>query len=232
IYTPPTLVVEGGSQGTWVNPGYGGGSNWNGAAFDPQTKQMFVPTRDSPMTARLTSADPKLTNWDYIRATTMAAPQVRGLPIASPPWSKVTATDMNRGEHQWWRAIGSAPDYVRNHPDLQGLDLDFDKMGQPGVRPVPLATKTLLFMAESGNLSGDPGGRMFRAYDKQNGTTVAEIELPAKASGGPMTYLHKGRQYIVIAVATQEHPAELVALALPKPGDKKAGLTKYPVAKT
>src|SRR5690606_31551809 len=73
-----------------------------------------------------------------------------------------------------------------------------------------------LFMAESGNLSGDPGGRMFRAYDKRNGSTVAEIELPAKASGAPMTYLHQGRQYIVIAVATQEHPAELVALALPR----------------
>lgn len=216
MYTPPTLVEEGGTQGTWVNPGYGGGSNWNGGAFDPQTKQMFVPTRNNPMIARLTKADPTLTNWDYIRATTMSAPQVRGLPIAKPPWSKVTATDMNSGEHQWWRSIGPAPEEVRQHPDLQDLDLDFANMGYPNVRPSPLATKALLFMAESGNLSGDPGGRMFRAYDKRNGSTVAEIELPAKASGAPMTYLHQGRQYIVIAVATQEHPAELVALALPR----------------
>ncbi|MEP7272393.1 MAG: c-type cytochrome [Acidobacteriota bacterium] len=57
---------------------------------------------------------------------------------------------------------------------------------------------------------------MFRAYDKQTGRVIAEIELPSKASGAPMTYLHEGRQYIVIAVATREHPAELVALALPK----------------
>lgn len=222
MYTPPSLVEEGGTQGTWVNPGYGGGSNWNGAAFDPHTKQMFVPTRNNPMIARLTKADSKLTNWDYIRATTMSAPRVRGLPIARPPWSKVTATDMNRGEHQWWRSIGPAPEEVRQHPDLQGLDLDFDNMGYPNVRPSPLATRTLLFMAESGNLSGDPGGKMFRAYDKRNGATVAEIELPAKASGAPMTYLHKGRQYIVIAVATQEHPAELVALALPRAGEAAA----------
>jgi mono/diheme cytochrome c family protein len=72
-----------------------------------------------------------------------------------------------------------------------------------------------LFLAEAGNLSGDPGGPMFRAYDKQTGVVIAEIELPSKATGAPMTYLHKGRQYIVIAVATREHPAELVALALP-----------------
>lgn len=221
MYTPPSLVEEDGSQGTWVNPGYGGGSNWNGGAFDPQTKQMFVPTRNNPMIARLTKADSKLTNLDYIRATTMSAPPVRGLPIAKPPWSKVTATDMNKGEHQWWRSIGPAPEEIRQHPDLQDLDLDFENMGYPNVRPSPLATATLLFMAESGNLSGDPGGRMFRAYDKRSGATVAEIELPAKASGAPMTYLHQGRQYIVIAVATQEHPAELVALALPQSGNDK-----------
>jgi mono/diheme cytochrome c family protein len=124
---------------------------------------------------------------------------------------------MNRGEHIWTKAIGSAPDSIRNHPALKGLDLDWDAMGQPGVRPAPLVTKTLMFMAESGNLSGDPGGPMFRAYDKATGEVKAEIRLPERASGAPMTYLHKGRQYVVIAVATQEHPAELVALALPDP---------------
>lgn len=220
LYTPPTRVKENGTQGTWVNPGYGGGANWNGGAFDPETGMMFVPTRNNPMIARLTEADPDLTDWDYIRATTMSAPSVRGLPIAKPPWSKITATDMNKGEHVWWRSIGPAPDYVRNHPDLKNLGLDFENMGYPSVRPPVLATKSLLFSAESGNLSGDPGGRLFRAYDKTTGATVAEIELPAKASGGPMTYLHDGRQYIVVAVATAEHPAELVALALPDENDR------------
>jgi quinoprotein glucose dehydrogenase len=89
-------------------------------------------------------------------------------------------------------------------------------MGQPGVRPGPLATKTLLFLAEAGNLSGDPGGPLFRAYDKQTGAVIAEITLPSKASGAPMTYMHQGRQYIVIAVSTSAHPAELVALTLPR----------------
>jgi hypothetical protein len=196
-------------------PGYGGGSNWNGGAFDPETGLMFVPTRNSVMVASLTKADPALTNWNFIRAPTEFIRGPRGLPINRPPWSVINATDMNKGEHVWSRSIGGAPDSIRNHPALKGLKLDFDNMGQPGVRPGPLATKTLLFLAEAGNLSGDPGGPMFRAYDKRTGSVIAEIELPSKASGAPMTYLYEGRQYIVIAVSTQQHPAELVALALP-----------------
>ena len=58
---------------------------------------------------------------------------------------------------------------------------------------------------------------MFRAYDKTTGKVIAEIELPATVTGAPMTYMHNGRQYIVIAVSTQQQPAELVALSLPDP---------------
>jgi len=215
MYTPTTPIVEGGTQGTWMFPGYGGGANWNGAAFDPETGLMFVPTRNSVMVASLTKADPALTNWNFIRAPTESIRGPRGLPINRPPWSLITATDMNKGEHIWSRSIGGASAAIRNHPALKGLKLDFDNMGQPGVRPGPLVTRTLLFLAEAGNLSGDPGGLLFRAYDKLTGAVVAEIELPSKASGAPMTYMHEGRQYIVIAVSTREHPAELVALALP-----------------
>lgn len=220
IYTPPTRIDEVQkstgikTKGTWVQPGYGGGSNWNGGAFDVKTGLMFVPARNNAMIARLAKADPTLTDWDYIRATTMTAEGPQGLPIVAPPWSKVTATNMNDGEHIWERSIGGAPDAIRNHPALKGLDLDFDNMGHPGVRPVPLVTDSLFFLAESGNLSGDPGGKLFRAYDKKTGKTVAEIELPSKVSGGPMTYLHKGKQYIVMAIATQEYPAELIALTI------------------
>lgn len=215
LYTPPTPIREDGTQGTWVNPGYQGGSNWNGAAFDPHTGMMYVPLRNAPMVAGLQDADPARTNWRYLRAPSVFIQGPRGLPIMRPPWSLVTATDMNRGQHTWSRSIGPASDYIREHPDLQGLGLDFENMGHPMIRPSPLLTSTLLFLAEAGHLSGDPGGPMFRAYDKTTGEVVAEIELPAKASGAPMSYLHQGHQYIVIAVATAEHPAELVALALP-----------------
>jgi quinoprotein glucose dehydrogenase len=218
MYTPPTPLREGGTQGTWVYPGYGGGCNWNGGAFDPETGMLFVPTRNTAMVAALEQADPSLTDWRYLRAATQTVQGPRGLPVLRPPWSVFHGTDMHRGEHVWSRPIGGAPDYVRNHPDLQGLGLDFASMGHPGVRPSPLATRTLVFLAESGNLTGDPGGPMFRAYDKATGEVVAELELPERVSGAPMTYLHRGRQYIVMAVSSREHPAELVALALPETG--------------
>ena len=57
--------------------------------------------------------------------------------------------------------------------------------------------------------SGDP---ILRAHDKETGVIVAEIALPARATGVPMTYMVEGRQYIVVAVAGPDHPAELVAL--------------------
>lgn len=215
MYTPPTPQREGGTQGTWVNPGYQGGSNWNGAAFDPDSGTMFVPLRRAPMAAALLTPDPSRTNWQYLRAPSVFIQGPQGLPIVRPPWSLITATDMNQGRHTWSRSIGPASDYIRQHPALQGLNLDFDNMGHPMIRPSPLATSTLLFLAEAGHLSGDPGGPMLRAYNKTTGEVVADIELPAKASGAPMTYFHNGFQYIVIAVATAEHPAELVALALP-----------------
>jgi quinoprotein glucose dehydrogenase len=215
MYTPTTPVIDGGTQGTWVQPGYGGGANWNGGAVDRDTNTMFVPLRNNAMVASLLTPDPAKTNWNWVRAPTAGISGPQGLPILKPPYSFVTATDMNRGEHLWSKSIGGASKEIRNHPALEGLALDFDNMGQPGVRPSPLVTKTLLFLAEAGNLGGDPGGPMLRAYDKRSGAVQAEIELPERATGAPMTYLHRGRQYIVIAVGSQSHASELVALALP-----------------
>jgi glucose dehydrogenase/cytochrome c5 len=229
MYTPPTLVGPGiATQGTLVYPNFGGGANWNGGAVDMETNVMFVPTRNTFMAVGLRKADPKLTDWEYVVTGGDGARPLRlpsGLPVNRPPWSLVTATDMNRGEHVWTRSIGGAADSIRNHPALKGLKLDFDSMGQISVRPSPLVTKSLLFLAESANIGGDPGGKMFRAYDKASGKVVAEIELPAKTSGAPMTYLHNGRQYIAIALSEQKHPAELVVLSVPRAGDSEAILT-------
>jgi glucose dehydrogenase len=91
-------------------------------------------------------------------------------------------------------------------------------LGQPG-RAAPLLTKTLLFMGE-----GDPinvrtppggGGKKFRAYDKASGAVVWETELPAGTTGAPMTYSHRGKQYIVVAIGSADHSPEFVAFALP-----------------
>ena len=118
------------------------------------------------------------------------------------------------------KPLGGAPRDVREHPDLQGLGLDFSTMGQNG-RPGALVTSTLPFMGEGGGVRGGvasrhgAGGPVFRAYDKRTGEVVAEITLPANPTGSPMSNLLNGKQYICVAAAATESPAELIALALP-----------------
>ncbi len=216
MYTPPTLLTET-NKGTIVYPNFGGGSNWNGGAIDVETNMLFVPTRNTYMSLGLRPADPTKTDWQYTTggggATPMRLPN--GLPINKPPWALVTATDMNKGEHIWQRPIGGAPESIRRNPAIAELNLDFDNMGQISVRPSPLVTKSLLFLASSSNIGGDPGDNKFWAYDKKTGDVVSVFELPGKTSGAPMSYSHNGRQYIAVALAAQGQPAELVVLSLP-----------------
>ena len=81
-----------------------------------------------------------------------------------------------------------------------------------------LVTGTLLFAGEGGGMYAafGSGGNMLRAHDKATGEIVAEFELPANQTGLPMTYMHEGRQFIVVAVGARGHAGELVALALPE----------------
>jgi quinoprotein glucose dehydrogenase len=110
---------------------------------------------------------------------------------------------------------------VRDHPALEGIEIP--KTGQPG-RAGALATKSLLFVGEGSGIYATPpggGGPMLRAYDKRTGAIISEFELPANQSGVPMTYLHEGRQYIVVAVGARGRPGEFVALTLPRPSAVK-----------
>ena len=137
-----------------------------------------------------------------------------GLPIFKGPYGRITAIDMNRGEQVWMAANGDGP---RNHPLVK--DLNLPPLGIPG-RGAPLLTKTLLFIGEGSDAL--PGtnrdgmfGRMFRAYDKATGAIVWETELPAGTTGAPITYMHQGKQYIVVAIGGREQAPELIAFALP-----------------
>lgn len=214
LYTPPTEVTPT-NKGTWIYPGTGGGPNWNGAAFDPDTHILYTPLRRKPQYAGIKKGDPKTTNMDYYGGgggAPINGPQ--GLPILKPPYSEVVATSMDRGEHLWRIPIGDADDFVKKHPALQGLGLDFSKMGKFDARPAPLLTKELLFLGESGNIGGGSGGPMFRAYDKRDGRVVWEGKMPNLVTGAPITYELKGRQYIVLTVSKRGEPAEMVALTL------------------
>ena len=222
LYTPPSLIDDpSGTRGTLVLPGWGGGSNWPGAGVDVETGVLYVPSLTVPIVVALAPGDPGGTNPDYIQVGPIYPPGPRGLPLVKPPWGRITAIDLDTGDHLWMTPLGGAPREVREHPDLQGLGLDFSTMGQNG-RVGALITRTLLFMGEGGGVRGGvasrygAGGPIFRAYDKLTGEVVAAITLPANPTGSPMSYMASGRQYIVVAAATLETPAELIALALPR----------------
>jgi len=65
------------------------------------------------------------------------------------------------------------------------------------------------------SLAPGAGGRKFRAFDKASGKTLWETEFPAGTTGAPMSYLFEGKQFIIVAIGSREHPAEYVALGLP-----------------
>ena len=217
IVTRPTVRGGDGKQGTILMPGWVGGANWGGAAVDPETGVLYVPSVTSPnVTALVPPRDPASSDHGYTRGPPREVPMPGGLPLLKPPYGRITAIDMNTGEHLWMRPNGPGP---RDHPAIAHLTLPW--LGQRG-RPAPLLTRTLLFLGEGSEaaLSILPiaGGKAFRAWDKESGDVVWETELAAGTSGAPMTYLADGRQFVVVAIGDTETPGRLVALALPRGG--------------
>jgi quinoprotein glucose dehydrogenase len=137
---------------------------------------------------------------------------VQGLPLIKPPYGRITAIDLDRGEIRWQIAHGETPDAVRNHPALKGRDIP--RTGQRG-HAGTLVTKTLLIAGETG-VTTTPSGRgaMLRAYEKASGKEVGAVYMPAPQSGSPMTYMFNGKQYIVIAVSGGNYSGELLAFTL------------------
>jgi quinoprotein glucose dehydrogenase len=140
---------------------------------------------------------------------------VQGLPLIKPPYDQITAYDMNRGEIVWQKTHTSTPDDIRNHPALKGLDLP--RLGQPGRTFIGvLTTKNLVIAGEGGVHTNEAGRRiaLLRAYDKLTGADAGAVEMPAKQTGSPMSYQIDGKQFIVLAVSSNDG-AELLAYALP-----------------
>lgn len=208
LYSPPSLVdADDGTIGTIQIPGTGGGALWEGGAVDVPEAVLYVGSATRPTLLALTPGAAQ-SDVDYI-STGPAVPGPQGLPLFKPPFGRITAIDMNSGEHLWMKPNGGTPSEIRDHPALVGIDLA--PTGSQ-TRALLLVTKTLLFAGE-----GWRGEPYFRAYDKRSGEIVAQLDIPASATSLPMTYLLDGKQYIVFAAGdgSTEHPAELLALTLP-----------------
>jgi len=207
LYAPPSLSnAADGTVGTLSLPSATGGANWEGASLDPETGVLFVPSRTA--VAVLSVEKDEKAAVDFSAASGIRVPRVKGLDIVKPPYGRVTAIDMNSGDHKWQVANADTPKNIMNNAALKGVDIP-----RTGVatRAGVLATKTLLFVGE-----GVGGGPTFYAHDKATGAVLARIELPNTATSVPMTYEHKGTQYVAMFVSGNGKPTELIALALPK----------------
>lgn len=234
LFLPPIVRDTGGKLGSLILPHHTGGANWPGGALDTETGILYVSSVTNPDILALVVADPKRSDMGYVAAPGGRGgsrppgnrpgnlqgggrPNIgpQGLPLVKPPWGRITAIDLNSGDDVWQIANGDAPEAVKNHPAMKGIDLR--NAGKPERSPL-LVTKTLLFGADGpGLFNAGPGAgeKMFRAIDKKTGAIIHELALPASTTGVPMTYLIDDKQYIVVATGARGTPAELVALTLP-----------------
>ena len=225
MFTPPIVAGEGGKTATLAVPGMAGGANHPGASLDPLTGVLYVQSRTQPTGVAVAPPDPARSEWRWVsRGGRVGSPQ--GLPLLKPPYQRITAIDLNTGEHAWMAPFGEGP---TDHPAISHLDL-----GPLGSRPSSgnregglLITRTLLITYVPNWPSWDARaarGSYLQAYDKATGKLLAEVETEATLHGVPMTYLHQGRQYIVVPAGGKvvsrtarsgPETAELVAFALP-----------------
>ena len=212
LFDPPTyvgdleLVVP-----ARACPGGGGGANITGPPVaDPVAGVIFInsqsacstihlaPASDSPLDG---PAQTGTTHSDYSRAIDVEAPPrtetLDGLSIWRGPVGRITAIDMNTGEHLWVIPHGDAPreqqELIRNHPLLQGIEDVPTNPGRLG-QAAMLTTPTLL-LASGQTSDGTP--QLF-AIDKQTGERVGAVEIPDVSRYGMSSWVHEGRQYVIV----------------------------------
>jgi quinoprotein glucose dehydrogenase len=241
MFTPPVVSKWDGPRATLILPAATGGANWQGGSFDPETHMFYIFSVTQASALGLVPPDERRKS--DMNLITGNAPDpskppqatgpsvgaggessnnlfVQGMPLIKPPYGRITAIDMNKGEIVWQIAHGETPDGIRNHPALKGVTIP--RTGRDG-RIGTLVTKSLVIAGEGGFFTLPDGrrGAMLRAYDKATGKDAGEVYMPAPQTGSPMTYMLNGKQYIVLAIGGGNYSAELVAFALPDDGPKQ-----------
>jgi len=211
LFTPPSL-----EKLTIEMPGIAGGASWSGAASDPETGILYVSSVTLPYACKLSKSS--VPNIDYFGEMTPVE-TLQGVPLWKPPYGRITAIDLNTGDHRWMTPAG---DLAKSNPRLKQFGLH--SVGRPA-RCHLLLTKTLLIVGQEGGTHREGGGRekvpdfeisdpKLCAYDKATGRLVGEVALPRNATGAPMTYMLNGKQFIAVATGGSNLPAELIAFCL------------------
>jgi quinoprotein glucose dehydrogenase len=214
VFTPGVVSTKD-QWGTLTLATAGGGANWPGGSFDPETGVVYVSSQASlTIIGLVPSGDRSDTGYISGRGEgASATTTVQGLPLIKPPYGTISAIDLKTGNTLWQVAHGETPDNIRNHPLLKNLNLP--RTGRIGTAS-QVVTKTLVVAGEKGTFTLPDGrvGAMLRAYDKATGREVGSVYMPNQQTGGPMTYMLNGVQYLVVAVGGNSG-AEFIAYRLP-----------------
>jgi quinoprotein glucose dehydrogenase len=209
IFQPPS------TKESIYAPGFAGGANWGGIAFDPHRQLAIVNTMNLPFLMALVPRDqvaaeirdPKYRGWEFgMQLGTPYAMRRRtfmsglGIPCIKPPWGTLAAVDMVHGTIKWQVPLGVAP--------LVHLNV-----GMPGLGGPIITASGLVFIAASVD-------DRFRAFDSATGRVLWQAKLPAGGQATPMTYSVQGRQYVVIAAGGYKDAStrgdDVIAYALPR----------------
>ena len=181
LFTPPGL------RPTIQMPGNNGGANWGGAAVDPANGRLFVVSKDLPAILKLTP-DPKMADGvRYVSGFGLVTGS-NGLSPIAPPWSSLTAYDLNRGTIQWKIALGDVPELAAR--GVTGTGSHYPKVG-------PVVTAGGLLFAGTRD-------RTIRAFDVDTGKPLWQRQVDAALEGIPAVYEVGGREFIVFCASAQE----------------------------
>jgi quinoprotein glucose dehydrogenase len=236
MFDPPVVSKLEGPLSMLHLPSATGGTNWPGGSYDPETHTVYVFSQTIVSGLGLIPPpSPEISTLAFISGTALTGARlsngsgsanapppdegngglnVKGMPLIKPPYGRITAIDLNKGEIVWQVAHGETPDNIRNNPALKGVTVP--RTGRSGIIGT-LVTKSLVVAGEAGFATQPNGqrGAMLRAYDKATGNEVGAVPMPAPQSGSPMTYMLNGKQYIVLAISGGTYSGELVAYRLP-----------------
>jgi quinoprotein glucose dehydrogenase len=189
MFTPP------GRHGTIQMPGNNGGANWGGAAIDPSKGTLYVVSKDLPALLKLETTDPQ-----HMPLPSYTAPGMTryysafgfiytstGLSPITPPWSSLTAYDLNQGTIKWKIPLGEVPELAAK--SFKNTGSHFPKVG-------PVVTAGGLIFTGTRD-------KKVRALDEETGKILWEAELDSALEGMPAVYEENGREYVVFCAAAQ-----------------------------
>jgi len=163
LFTPPSL------QGSIIMPGYHGGGNWSGGAFDKEAGRFYINTTEMVCLNQLKPYDHdrlkfKHTGWVRLR-------DEEGYPLNAPPWGKLVCYDLNKGVIEWEVPLG--------------------EFGQENFGGPTVTAASLVFIASTMD-------EKIRAFDAGTGKVLWSAKLPAAGYAAPVTYAVNGTQYVAI----------------------------------